>query len=261
MKIKWTYLACCCLFSIWTPLYSNALGYYVQPKRIVLVPVTLRAGMEGPSRVSGALTNIMTAQKNKVFVKNQLAAQKAGINLLHDLNKACSAGYQNGQFFLLFYNTAHTMGCNREFLIQRVKITKRYFTQDNKEAKPTEELFLVEMLKVNRLGQQKRADEHFKRYSIGDAFRRKVVVECEIGWGRIPNKLEAYVWPSKSNTLYNCIQDYSPIPGLYQEVQFEWSQKYSYAFEIAQNGQFLFQLPFFINANTTMSMNRNGRGR
>ena len=217
--------------------------------------------MEGPNRVSGAIHNLMTARKNKVFVKNQLAAQKAGINLLKDLNKLCSAGYQNGQFFLLFYNTARTMGCNREYLIQKVKITKSYFNKDNKEAKPPEELFLVEALKINRMGQQKRADEHIKRYSIAGTFRRKVVVECEIGWGRIPAKVESYTWPFKKNTLYNRIQDYSPKRGLYDKVLFQCSRKYSYGFEIAQDGRFFLQLPYFINPNKITNVNKNMGGR
>lgn len=219
----------------------------VKKKEINLIPITLKEGMEGPRLISGSLEDRSSASKNKVFVKNNEEAQKAGVDLFKELNKYYAVNFKNGHFFLLFYNSAIVTGCEKEYLLQRVHITKQYLSRDNEEIKPREELFLVEALKLKDNNKLKRADEHRKRYSIGKAFKRKIIVECEIGWGKIPNKIEGNKWPFEKTTLYHCIQDYSIDPDLYNKVEFDFSKKYTFEFEFTQDGKYSIELPKFLS--------------
>lgn len=216
-------------------------------KPITFIPVTLKEGMEGFTKSSGALENSSEASRNKVFAKNQEFAKKAGIDLFKELPQYHSVGFKNGQFFLLFYNSARVAGCEKEYLIQRVKITKTFLNQNNEEAKPPEEMFLVEVFKINKLGELKRADEHHASYSIGNTYKRKTVVECEIGCGKIPKHIEGNKWPFEDNILFEIVQNYSPTPGLYNDVVFDFSESFKHEFEMIRDGRYSLTLPEFLS--------------
>ncbi len=74
-----------------------------------------------------------------------------------------------------------------------------------------------------------------------------VKIEAEIGCGVVQNKTEGNRWPYSKRSLYELIQDYSGSTGCYDDVKFEFSNKYSFGVDFTQDGIKAIEWPYFIN--------------
>ncbi len=197
--------------------------------RIELIPVTLQEAKD--SQVSD-------------FSSREAMATEAGLTLTNYLHNYSVSGHKNGKAFLLFYNHASAPDCGRAYLLQRVKLTKMTFDASGQETSRKEQ-YLVEVMKT-KAGKGKKPDEHLKLYSLGQAERRHLSAEYEIGCGEIPGMLQGSDWPYESNKLYRLIQDYSESPGLYFQIRFDDSATYRFDMNHDAQGVFHLTLPSFV---------------
>ena len=106
--------------------------------------------------------------------------------------------------------------------------------------------YLVEVMKTK--GKSiKRADEHVRSYSLNGGYRRVIKIEAEIGCGVVKNKAEGIRWPYSKRSLYELIQNYSDSSGCYDDVRFEFSNKYSFGVDFTKDGIKAIEWPYFIN--------------
>ncbi|RWM87913.1 MAG: hypothetical protein EOR84_28695 [Mesorhizobium sp.] len=207
---------------------------------IILEQVTLRRGMEGDTRQSGALDDPKTYSKNKVYREEKELAAQAGVEIDQFLDDYYAIGFRKESganravHYMLFYNSISAPQCKREYLIQRVRHTKIYYRNRNIADKTVE--YLVEVFKLNSYGHTKRADGHVQLHFLGDVQSRKTVVDIEVGCGEVRNVADELAWPFEQKILFKELQDYSNKPGLYDKVSFEFSRSYSFASEFDRNG-------------------------
>jgi hypothetical protein len=217
---------------------------------IILEQVTLRRGMEGDTKQSGALDDPKTYSKNKVYREERELASQAGIEIDQFLDDYHAKGFKKGSgsnravHYMLFYNSISAPQCKREYLVQRVKQTKTYYRENRKIAGKTVE-YLVEVFKLNSYGHTKRADGHDQLHFLGDVQSRKTVVEIEVGCGEVRSVADGFAWPFEQKILFKKLQDYSSKPGLYDKVSFEFSRSYSFTSEFDRNGHKI-TLPDFL---------------
>jgi hypothetical protein len=203
------------------------LGLVHAQARVEIVPVTIGEAKESFTP--------------DVFQKNEQRAFQAGVTLMNELGKTSAQGHANGSAFLLFYNSVSAPDCGRDYVIQRVKLTKTDFNENNIEVS-REETYLVEIMKTKN-GRIKKPDEHVKLYKIGTSTRRHLSAEAEVGCAEIPGVVEGNAWPREPNKLYAVIQDYSTTPGHYFTVRFDDSASYRFDMDFTSSGNFQTILP------------------
>lgn len=234
------------LLSLGIVLFSVPLS----ASEIILEQVTLRRGMEGDTRLSGALDDPKTYSKNKVYCEEMELAAKAGIEIDQFLGDYYAKGFRKESgankavHYLLFNNSISAPQCKREYLIQRVRHTKIYY-QENRKIVGKQVKYIVEVFKLNSYGHTKRADRHKQLHFLGDAQSRKTVVDIEVGCGEVRSVAEGLAWPFEQKILFKELQDYSNKPGLYDKVSFEFSRSYSFSSEFDRNGHKI-TLPDFL---------------
>lgn len=219
---------------------------YSSGSSVVLKSLSLRNGIESQVSLNWPLKDENEIYSSKYYAEDKKFAKEAEVDLAQHLNEAAIAGFspKTRKFFMLFYNTAEPQGCNKEYLIQRVKIRKVSYNKRGQIINDTDK-YLVEVMKTT--GKTiKRADRHIKKYSLNKAYKRSVFAELEIGCGRITNITPSNDWPFAQNKLYKLIQNYSVSEGLYNEVEFEFSEKYLFNFHFSQNGSSSVEWPDFI---------------
>ncbi|TIL99107.1 MAG: hypothetical protein E5Y64_22885 [Mesorhizobium sp.] len=127
-----------------------ALFGTLSASEIILEQVTLRRGMEGDTRLSGALDDPKTYSKNKVYCEEKELAAKAGIEIDQFLGDYYAKGFRKESgankavHYLLFYNSISAPQCKREYLIQRVRHTKIYY-QENRKIVGKQVKYIVEV--------------------------------------------------------------------------------------------------------------------
>jgi hypothetical protein len=234
------------LLSLGIVLFSVPLS----ASEIILEQVTLRRGMEGDTRQSGALDDPKTYSKNKVYREEKEPAAKAGVEIDQFLDDYYAKGFRKESvanravLYLIFYNSISAPQCKREYLIQRVRQTKIYY-QENRKIVGKQVKYLVEVFKLNSYGHTKRADRHKQLHFLGEVQSRKTVVDIEVGCGEVRSVAEGLAWPFDRKILFKELQDYSNKPGLYDKVSFEFSRSYSFASEFDRNGHTI-TLPDFL---------------
>lgn len=213
---------------------------------VELEALSIRQGLESQMTLRWALANERLVYGSEYFDSKQKYAKKAGRDLKEFMDKAAVAVFNpvNKNIFVLFYNLAKAPSCRREYLIQRVRISKAFFDDRGSQYRQKNE-YLVEVMKTKR-GVMKRADEHYRSYSLNEANKRSVVVDLEIGCGVIPNIAEGYAWPYDRGRLYELVQNYSKSPGYYEKIVFDFSTKYSFNVEFAEDGIEFLKWPHFI---------------
>ncbi|RWO61107.1 hypothetical protein [Mesorhizobium sp.] len=133
------------LLSLGIVLFSVPLS----ASEIILEQVTLRRGMEGDTRQSGALDGPKTYSKNKVYREEKALAAKAGVEIDQFLDDYYAKGFRKESganravHYLMFYNSISAPRCKRD-LIQRVRHTKIYYRNNRMIADKTVE-YLVEV--------------------------------------------------------------------------------------------------------------------
>ena len=65
----------------------------------------------------------------------------------------------------------------------------------------------------------------------------------DIGCGEISEVVEGRSWPFKKSRLYHRVQDYSKVPGLYDQINFDFSSKYRIVLEFDGNGEYSVNFP------------------
>ncbi|TIM39697.1 MAG: hypothetical protein E5Y55_30055 [Mesorhizobium sp.] len=109
------------LLSLGIVLFSVPLS----ASEIILEQVTLRRGMEGDTRQSGALDDPKTYSKNKVYREEKALAANAGVEIDQFLDDYYAKGFRKESganravHYLIFYNSISAPRCKREYLIQR----------------------------------------------------------------------------------------------------------------------------------------------
>ncbi len=214
---------------------------------IVLKQMSLRDGIESQISLNWPLEDDTRIYSNKHFIDVQQVAKKSGVDLLKHLDDVAVSGYNSStkKFFMLFYNLAEQQECDKEYLIQRVKIRKVSYNKKGKKISDTK-TYLVEAMKTSRKA-IKRADRHIKSYSLKKAYRRSIFVDIEIGCGTMTNIASTKSWPFAKNKLYKLLQDYSSKVGIYNQIDFDFSKNYNFNFNFDRNGYSSVEWPDFIN--------------
>jgi hypothetical protein len=210
---------------------------------IQLIPQTIGEGMSIPGTKSHEERQ---RYFNRYFQKTMEYAEKAGVSVFKNMDDFFSVGTKDGWFFLLYYNLSRAEKCKRDYLIQRVKLSTGSYGKGGRKPYRGKTLYLVEVMKLNEERKTGRGDQHLRVYSLGGAFKRKIEVECEIGWGCIRGDLKGDEWPYGKTLLYRELQGYSERPGLYDKVRFEVSRKYLTVMEFDKEGRGRVQLPAFL---------------
>jgi len=213
---------------------------------ITLIPVSIRNGLESHVSLDWPLKDKQAVFRSSYFKEQQALALKAELDLKQHMERAAIGKFskKKGNFYALFGNLVEASLCKRGFLIQRVKLLKSYFNEDGHLYK-TNNKYLVEAFKIKK--QRNRVDLHYRSYSLNDADRRVIKVEVEVGCGEIVGVAEGKRWPFPRNTLYNLIQDYSSSKGLYDDVSFDFSRKYSFSVDFESEGIRSLSWPDFID--------------
>lgn len=218
-----------------------------QSDDINIIPVSLRSGIESQISLRWPLADSQLIFSSKYFLADKKLAAMAGLDLSKHLSQYKVAQYNqsNKNIFLLFYNLVAAPTCNRDYMIQKVRLDKYAYDQ-NGNLTSLNNLHLVEIMKLNSEKRLKRADRHVRRYSLQNNHKRRVVLEVEIGCGTIPGLVESRRWPYRPGILYKLVQDYSINPGLYNHVQFENSKSYGMEFEFDAHGNHEVNWPSFL---------------
>lgn len=187
--------------------------------------ISLYAGMDGHTY----------GLNKKTLNLIQKEASEVNLDVSKLLQEQCVYRQVGDKFFIVFYNQVRATGCPRKYLIQRVLLEKEHSGGSNGFRSKRE--YLVEVMKLNNEGRLKRADEHYKTYSLGSASRRFTKVSLQIGCGEIPGVAEGNAWPFDNDILYKGIQDYAEQPGLYNKIDFDFSSTYQFSFEFSKQGR------------------------
>ncbi|MGF1686561.1 hypothetical protein L4C36_07675 [Photobacterium japonica] len=213
---------------------------------VILTSMPIRYGIESQISLTWPLENKNKIYSSKHFMNDNNLAEEAGVYLPQYFLDSAVSDYdaKKKKFFMLFYNMAEAPGCDREYLIQRVKLTKTDFDINGKVLKKDKK-YLVEIMKTLD-GKMKRADRHIKKYSLNRAYTRHLSAQLEIGCGKIKDLTPAKAWPFSRSKLYKLAQNYSSEPGLYHQVNFEFSRAYSYSFMFSKDGNHSVTWPDFM---------------
>lgn len=197
-------------------------------REVLLIPLTIRNGFESQMSSNWPLKDKNAVFKNKYFKEQKQKAGLAGIDLKKKMTKQGTSRYnkKNDNFYMLFFNLAKAPTCQREYLVQRVKLTKSYFNINGRLYKKRYE-YLVEVMKTKDKT-TKHADQHYRSYYLNKAYKRVIKAEVEIGCGFVNGVPMGKKWPYKKNILYKSIQDHSEKVGYYDDVKFNFSKKYSF---------------------------------
>ena len=227
-------------------LFSGNIAANCNANEIVINVLSIREGIESQISLDWPLDNRNRVYSSRYFKSQQKLAKKAGLNLSNFMEQPAVFGFNstNKNMYMLFYNTAFSPTCKRNYLIQRVKITKSFYDNHNKKYKETRD-YLVEVMKTK--GRSiKRADAHYRSYSLNKSTKRTTVVDLEIGCGVIPHKVQGRKWPYNKSILYKLVQNYSRSPGDYDRVIFDFSRKYSFGMSFSVQGIESITWPYFI---------------
>lgn len=168
-------------------------------------------------------------------------ALAAGVDLARPPHPIIAWGRKDDRLFYVFYKTTGNALGDRPYLIQRIKKIERAWKAPG--AAPEENVtYQVEVFKTIG-GELKRADEHFGSYALGDNYRREVVKEYEIGFGEVPGVCEGKAWPFDAGTLYRMLQEYQADEGLFPQVKFERTCKWTLAVSFGATGHFSVSSP------------------
>lgn len=182
--------------------------------------------------------------KPENFQQNSAEAAKAGVDLNAQGRRFVAQGYANGRAFILFYNHARARDCGRDYLIQRICLTD---TRDMGGGEVlTRRTYLVEALKLDHDKRTQRPDEHRTGYSIGEARRRTVMVEYELGCGEVPGQAEGVEWPFSRGSVHRLIANHTADGTLYSTVNFDHSRVYRTTLESDGDGRHSIVAPDFL---------------
>lgn len=190
-----------------------------------LVPLLDGLRAEAPD---GDLTRIAENRIGKEAAKVGLDLQKlAHPYVVHDLRR--------GRLFYLFYKNVENAFGDRPYVIQRIKKTERTWAPG--AAVPAVKVtWLVEAFKTTGGQLKGGSDQHFGSFGLGDAVRREIDKECEIGFGEIPGLCAGPEWPLDPKKLAVVLQAYQADAGVYDRVQFARSRQWRLLASFGKDG-------------------------
>lgn len=190
-----------------------------------LVPLVDGLRAEAPG---GDLTRIGENRIGKEAAKVGFDLQKlAHPYFVHDLRR--------GRLFYLFYKNVENAFGDRPYVIQRIKKTERTWAAG--AAAPTVKVtWLVEAFKTTGGQLKGGSDQHFGSFGLGEAVRREIDKECEIGFGEIPGLCAGPEWPLDPKRLAVVLQAYQADAGAYDRVQFARSRQWRLLVSFGKDG-------------------------
>ena len=150
--------------------------------------------------------------------------------------------FEKNRLFYLFYKIAERAVGDRPYVIQRIKKTERTWAAVDQEEPEVRTTYQVEVFKTFA-GALKRADQHHGSYGLGDAARREIVKEYEIGFGEIPGACEGTAWPFGSGRLFEYVQPYQEEPGIHPKVRFFAATPWTLEVSLAADGAYAVRCP------------------
>jgi hypothetical protein len=148
--------------------------------------------------------------------------------LVHDL--------QRGRFFYLFYKNVENAFGERPYVIQRIKKTERTWAA-GATTPVVKVTWLVEAFKTAGGQLKGGSDQHFGSFSLGDAVRREIDKEYEIGFGEIAELCAGNEWPLDPKKLAVILQNYAAEAGIYDRVQFSHSRQWRLSASFDKDGK------------------------
>jgi hypothetical protein len=170
------------------------------------------------------------------------AGQAAGVDVLQPPHPLLIHAYAGGRLFYVFYKTVEDATGPRQYLLQRIHKTERFYASPDDRNPRVQETYLVEAFKL-RDGSLKRADQHFGSFGLGDCYRREVVKEYEIGFGELEGIATGDEWPFRKRVLYHAIHDYDADRSLYDQVHFTQSKRWTLQVSFDQSGSYSVKCP------------------
>ena len=165
-----------------------------------------------------------------------------GINIADEINSKYMVGSNGKSYFAAFFDYKRAPTCNRNYLIQKSKLTRKYFYANGSRQMPNTEKYLVEVWKLSEPDKTTIwGDRHTRNYKLIDDFKEEYVAEIEVGCGTIPGKFEGDYWPDNSS-VYKLLQDYSEDLGLYPKVKFDFSLSYKMEGSFDAEGAYSFKI-------------------
>lgn len=170
------------------------------------------------------------------------AGQAAGIDVLQPAHPLLIHAYVGGRLFYVFYKTVDEAAGPRQYLLQRIHKTERFYTSRDDRNPRVQESYLVEAFKLQG-GSLKRPDQHFGSFGLGDCYRREVVKEYEIGFGELEGMATGDEWPFRKRVLYHAFQNYDSDRSLFDQVRFTQSKHWTLQVSFAQDGSYSVKCP------------------
>jgi hypothetical protein len=170
------------------------------------------------------------------------AGQAAGVDVRQPAHPLLIHAYAGGRLFYVFYKTVDEATGPKQYLLQRIHKTERFYASPDDRNPRVQESYLVEAFKL-RDGTLKRPDQHFGSFGLGDCYRREVVKEYEIGFGELEGVATGDEWPFQRRFLYHAIHSYESDRSLYDQVKFTQSKRWTLKVTFDQGGSYCVSCP------------------
>lgn len=161
-------------------------------------------------------------------------ALEAGVDLARPPHPIVAWRFAGKRLYYVFYKTTENALGDRPYLIQRIRKVERAWKTP--EAPPEEKVtWQVEVFKI-RGGELKSPDQHFGSFGLNGNHRREIVKEYEIGFGEVPGMCEGRSWPFDPDTLFRMLQAYQEDEGIFPQVKFRASCKWTLSVDFDAKG-------------------------
>jgi len=170
------------------------------------------------------------------------AGQAAGIDVRQPAHPLLIHAYAGGRLFYVFYKTVEEAAGPKQYLLQRIHKTERFYASPDDRNPRVQESYLVEAFKLLD-GSLKRPDQHFGSFGLGDCYRREVVKEYEIGFGELEGVATGDEWPFRKRFLYQAIHNYDADRSVYDQVKFSQSKRWTLQVSFDQGGSYSVKCP------------------
>jgi hypothetical protein len=163
-------------------------------------------------------------------------AKKAGIDLSRPSNPLLACSYRDNRLFYVFYNDVRNPTGPHEYLIQRIRKEQRSWKSARDRKPETQQSFLVEAFRL-RDGAFVGSDRHHASFGLGSHHSREIRKEFEIGFGQLDKVAQGKDWPFDKKKRYHKIQEYGPRRGVFDEVKFSRSVKWTLVVTFDRDGK------------------------
>ena len=184
---------------------------------------------------------------SETYRNDRALSARAGVDLQDHLDETRVAGYDPDRriMYMLFFSTASAPGCERDFLIQRVKLTKSRLHRDSDMTDVRVE-HLIEVLRLNPDRETMVSTRHQHNYGLGNVYMRTVKAEYEIGCGSLPGIAEGRPWPFSPDERFRLVEGDPLKSPHYGSVRYDFSTTFGLEMEFNGDGLFRVDWPDFM---------------